>query len=378
MTLGSGAMKAAHRLESLKAAILRGITIGTLNLPDPFLKTIGRSRLKPVDGRSLDLQLAALLKMDELLGDSDPSQHPPAISRKIMREKVRVVASPPRKNVQSRDFEIPGPAGAIPARYYEPDEINPASPLVMYMHGGGWALGDLDTHDSFCRLVASKSNVRVVAIDYRLAPEHPFPAGPDDCVAAFRWLAAHAVELGADPKRIAVMGDSAGGNLSAVIALETREDAIRPVLQVLIYSGTAGAHEMPSRTQLGEAYMLTKKAIDWFRGQYIPEGIDARNPRYAVLFVEDLRGAPPALVYTAGFDPLRDEGDAYADRLRAAGVETQHICFDPMVHGFVNMEGVCAAAADAVESICAEVGRALREQPREKTTAHAQQSLTTG
>lgn len=371
-------MKAPRRLESLKSAILRGIAIGTLNLPDPFLKALGRSRLKPVDGRILDSQLAALLKLDELMGTSDPSQYPPPVSRQRMRESIQVVASPPLKNVQSRDFDIPGPAGAIPARYYEPDEINPSSPLVLYMHGGGWALGDLDTHDSFCRLIASKSNVRVVAIDYRLAPEHPFPAAPDDCVAAFRWLAAHAADFGGDPKRIAVMGDSAGGNLSAVVALETRKDAIRPALQVLIYPGTAGSRELPSRTKLGDGYMLTKKAIDWFRGHYMPEGVDAQNTRYAVLFAEDLGDAPRALVYTAGFDPLRDEGEAYADRLRDAGVATKYLCFDSMIHGFVNMEGACAAAAEAVESLCADVGRTLREQPQEKTAAHAQQSLTTG
>ncbi len=371
-------MKTPRRLESLKPAILRGIALGTLKLPAPLLRRIGRGRLEPVDGKTLDLQLAAMLKLDDWVGDADPSKHPPTISRRKMRENMPVVASPPLKNVHSTNFEIPGPAGGIPARHYEPDEINASSPLVMYIHGGGFVIGDLDTHDSFCRIIASKSNVRVVAIDYRLAPEHPFPAAPDDCVAAFRWLAAHAADFGADPRRIAVMGDSAGGNLSAVIGLETRKDAIRPALQVLVYPGTSGIEELPSRTQLGEGYLLTKEAIDYFIGHYMAEGMDPRDPCFAPLFVEDLSDAPRALVYTAGFDPIRDEGEAYADRLRDAGVNTQYICFDSMIHGFVNMEGVCAAAADAVESMCAEVGRALREQPEEKASTHAQQVVATG
>ncbi len=359
-------MKAAHRLESLKAAILRGITIGTLNLPDPFLKTIGRSRLKPVDGRSLDLQLAALLKMDELLGDSDPSQHPPAISRKIMREKVRVVASPPRKNVQSRDFEIPGPAGAIPARYYEPDEINPASPLVMYMHGGGWALGDLDTHDSFCRLVASKSNVRVVAIDYRLAPEHPFPAAIDDCLAATAWVHANAAEIGVDPQRLAVGGDSAGGNLAACVAYGAREQGMPLVLQLLVYPVVDADFERTSYVDNAEGFLLTSDAMRFYWDLYVPDPGQRTDPLVAPIHAVDLSGLAPALIITAEFDPLRDEAEAYGEALRGAGVDATTKRYAGMIHAFFNMETeapVAEVAAAAAEAIAALRQAFARERP---------------
>jgi len=359
-------MSLADRLESAKPAILRTVGNGVLRLPRPVLKTMAGPLLEPVDGKTLALQFAVMLRMASLMNGGDLTAESPSAARKGMKESIQIVASPPLEDVSSRDFEIPGPAGAIPARLYEPDEINPTSALVMFMHGGGWVVGDIDTHDTFCRLLASKANVRVVSIDYRLAPEHPFPAGPDDCVAAFRWLAEHAQEFGADAGRIAVMGDSAGGNLAAVIGWETRDEAIKPALQVLVYPGTSGVEKAPSRDTYGKGYLLSQDDIDWFLGHYMSEGMDPKDPRFAPLFAKDLKGAPQSLVYTAGFNPLIDEGKAYETRLRDAGVKTHYRCFDSLTHGFINMEGACTAAAKAVDVICADVGATLRAQYRKR------------
>lgn len=371
-------MKLSRRIESVKPAILRSVTAGTLSLPSPLLRALGRARLAPVDGKRLDLQLAAMLQMGDLVGKANVTAETPDAARREMRESVQIASSPALEHVRSRDFDIPGPGGKIPARFYEPDEISPTSPLVMYIHGGGWVTGDLETHDSLCRVIASKANVRVVAIDYRLSPEHRFPAAPDDCLAAFRWLAEHAEEFGTDAARIAVMGDSAGGNLSAVIGWETRNEAVKPALQVLLYPGTSGLERAPSRSTFGAGYLLSQDDIDWFLGHYMSDGMDPEDPRFAPLFAKDLKGAPRALVYTAGFDPLLDEGKAYATRLRNEGVDTHYECFDSLIHGFAVIDGICDAAAVAVDRICEDVGRAFRDRAHKNASAHAQDAVVTG
>jgi acetyl esterase len=252
------------------------------------------------------------------------------------------------------DLEIPGPAGAIPARVYVP-AADGTPPVVVYYHGGGWVLGGIDSHDGTCRALANASGATVVSVDYRLAPEHPFPAAVDDAWAALEWVAANGTELGADPARLAVAGDSAGGNLAAVVALQAR-DAGAPALrgQLLVYPVTDATMSHPSIEENASGYFLTKADMEWFFGHYAPERPD--DWRLSPLAAADLSGLAPALVLTAEYDPLRDEGEAYARRLDDAGVPVELIRKDGLIHGFFGMVADVDEARDAME----RSGAALR------------------
>jgi len=235
-----------------------------------------------------------------------------------------------------RDLAIPGPAGTIGARLYRPRPgVEPLGVVVLF-HGGGFVLGDLETHDEAARRTSVGAGVLVVSVDYRLAPEHPFPAGVEDCVAATRWVAKHAAELGGDPARIVVSGDSAGGNLAAVVARRLRDEGGPPLAgQALVYPATdmRPGDRWSSRTALAQGFGLTREAMDWFGARYLAHEDDAEHPDASPIVAEDLRGLPPAFVLTAEFDPLRDEGDAYAQRLRDAGVEVEHHLLPGTIHG---------------------------------------------
>ncbi len=252
------------------------------------------------------------------------------------------------------DLEIPGPAGAIPARAYVP-EVDGAPPVVVYYHGGGWVLGGIDSHDGTCRALANASGAAVVSVDYRLAPEHPFPAAIEDAWAALEWIAANAADLGGDPSRLAVAGDSAGGNLAAVVAIQAR-DAGAPALrgQLLVYPVTDATMSHPSIEENASGYFLTKADMEWFFGHYAPERPD--DWRLSPLAAPDLSGLAPALVLTAEYDPLRDEGEAYARRLADAGVPVELIRKDGLIHGFFGMIADVDEAGDAME----RSGAALR------------------
>ncbi len=233
------------------------------------------------------------------------------------------------------DVEIPGPAGTIPARAYAPAGDG-LLPVVVYYHGGGWVLGGLESHDGTCRALANATGALVVSVDYRLAPEHPFPAAVDDAWAALTWLADNAGDLGGDPSRLVVAGDSAGGNLAAVTALTAR-DAGGPALrgQLLVYPATDATMASGSIQENGEGFFLTKADMDWFYGHYSPER--PSDWRLSPLVAQDLTGLPPALVLTAGYDPLRDEGEAYGARLAEAGVAVEVVRKDGLIHGFFGM-----------------------------------------
>jgi acetyl esterase len=237
------------------------------------------------------------------------------------------------------DGELPGPRGPIRWRSYRPMNA-PEGPLptLIYCHGGGFVIGNIETHDSTCRRLANKSRCQVIAIDYRLAPEHPFPAPIDDGIAAFRHIRDNAAAFGVDAKRIAVGGDSAGGMLAAVICQMCRESREPgPAFQMLIYPATDSSKESGSRKSFAEGYFLDRELTNWFWDNYVPKGTDLTDLRLSPLLAKDFSGLPPALVLTAGFDPLRDEGRAYADRLIDAGVKTTYVNYPGTIHGFFSL-----------------------------------------
>jgi acetyl esterase len=261
---------------------------------------------------------------------------------------------------RTEDRRIPGPGSDIPIRFYFPRELKPAEklPVLLWYHGGGFVTGSLDTHDSACRMLANRADCIVVSVDYRLAPEHKFPAAVEDSEAALKWVALHAAEFGGDSRALAVGGDSAGANLAAVAAILAR-DAAHPKLafQLLVYPCVAPEPETPSHHKFKEGYVLSRNSITYFFKQYVRSAKDFKDFRYAPLVLDDLSGLPPALVIVAGFDPLRDEGIDYAKRLIEAGNRVRLTNYEGMVHGFYLMGGAVEGAKRAV----AESAAALRE-----------------
>jgi acetyl esterase len=292
------------------------------------------------DGLELDLDTQVLLKLAERHPPPPPASRTPAAAREEIRHSVRVVAGAPIEIASVHETTIAGADGPLRARMFVPSEARDGSagPLIVYYHGGGWVVGDLDTHDQPCRLLAKASGARVLSVDYRLAPEHRFPAPVDDALAAFYDAVSSAERLGADPARVAVAGDSAGGHLAAVTAQLAVAAAGGPVpaFQLLIYPVTDFAEVAQSRLEFAEGFLLTKESMDWFEEQFLGPDGDRRDPRASPLLAEDLAGVAPALVVTAGFDPLRDEGEAYATRLREAGVRTILRRHPGYVHGFIH------------------------------------------
>lgn len=258
------------------------------------------------------------------------------------------------------DRKIAGPAGEIALRLYTPVAAGSgALPVLVYFHGGGWVIGDLDTHDALCRTLANEAGCKVVAVDYRLAPEHVFPAAVDDCYAAVKWVAENGSSIGVDVTRIAVAGDSAGGNLAAVISqMAKAEKGPRISFQLLIYPVTDTNVDTGSYTANASGYFLERDGMIWFFDHYLKDA-DRNDPRIAPLKAASLAGLPQAYVVTAGFDPLRDEGRAYAEALKAAGVSTVHVNYDGMIHGFFNLQGAFDVAKEAVKSAAKALKEAL-------------------
>jgi acetyl esterase len=306
-----------------------------------------------IEGQQLADDIQVLLRIAQLFrGDSLRSKGDPAQARVERRHEARIVAArPPIPMARVESVEVPGPAGAIAARLYVPPTGASADPppLLVYFHGGGWVIGDLETHDDPCRFLATHSGAALLAIDYRLAPEHPFPAAAEDAEAAYGWAVDNAERLGIDPSRIAVGGDSAGANLAAAVCLMARDGSLAPpAMQLLIYPVTDAAAEAPSRRAFGEGFLLTHNDMDWFERRYLPAGADRTDPRVSVLGAPDLSGLPPAYVATAGFDPLRDEGEAFAERLREAGVRVALRRHPGLVHTFANLTAICPSARTAM------------------------------
>lgn len=286
----------------------------------------------------------------------------PAEARRMYLER-RSFTQPDAPAVgEVRDLRADGPHGDIALRAYRP--LGAASgarlPGLVYFHGGGWTIGDLDTHDVLCRELANGAGCAVVAVDYRLAPEHRFPCAVDDCLAATRWVHRHADALGIDAARLAVGGDSAGGNLAAVVAQLARDGGDLPLsFQLLVYPATDQRLGQASHQTNGQGYLLTADSMRYFRGHYIADPASWLDPRSSPLLREDLSRLPPALVITAGYDPLRDEGLAYAQALSDAGNRCTYVCFDRQIHGFLTMGRVLDEANTAVALCASELRRAL-------------------
>ena len=269
----------------------------------------------------------------------------------------------PPEVAEVRDVRAELPHGALAMRLYRPlgSRAETRLPVLVYFHGGGWTMGDLDTHDVLCRELANGAGCAVVSVDYRLGPEHRFPAAVDDCIAATRWVHEHAGELGVDPQRLAVGGDSAGRNLAAVVAIAARDEGGPPIcFQLLIYPATDMRRTHDSHKVNGEGYLLTKDTLAYFHDHYIDDPVHDLDWRASPLLHADLRRLPPALVLTAGYDPLRDEGLAYSQRLTEAGNRATHVCFERQIHGFIMMGRVIDEANEAVAMCAAAVARAFK------------------
>jgi acetyl esterase len=280
------------------------------------------------------------------------------VARRLYHDTRAALAPPPPEVSELRIVLAQGPAGPIAMRAYRPAgaAANEVLPALVFFHGGGWVIGDPDTHDGLCRALANGARCAVFSVDYRLAPEHPFPAAVDDCVAVTRHVSEQAQTLRVDPKRIAVGGDSAGGNLAAVVALTAR-DAGGPAIchQLLIYPATDQRFSFPSYARNGEGYLLTLPVMTYFRGHYLPRKEDWLDWRASPLLAKSLAGLPPAYVLTAGFDPLVDEGGAYADRLAKEGVEVAYREYPDMIHGFILFGGQVDTANTAVAECAAKL-----------------------
>lgn len=332
-----------------------------LGLPEPVLNRLTGVQGPVVrDGRVLHPSLAALLSLSERLNVSRSVTD--VATRRAELSRFAAMGMPTRTDVRVVDRVADLEGILRPVRIYRPFGLTRDLPGIVYYHGGGWVTGDLGSHDGTCRVLAAEACAVVVSVDYRLAPENPFPAAVDDAIAAYHWTVAHAADLGIDAKRIGVMGDSAGGTLAAVVAQHGTRHAggdPAPKAQGLVYPATDAHMATRSIELFAEGFFLSKADMDWFRDQYLGPDGDFDDVRASPLLADDLADLPSAVVATAGFDPLRDEGDAYAAKLADAGVRVIHRCYDDMIHGFFGM-GVLPGGMDTITEICRAMGELLR------------------
>jgi acetyl esterase/lipase len=331
-----------------------GFVRGLAALPDRALRPLaGRPVVR--DGQQLHVESQLGLRLLALAGEKELVNSTVGEARARVAGDAATFEGPKVPVASASDLSVAGGSGELRARLYVPLDEGPGAgpvapgPLLVYFHGGGFVVGDLETHDNVCRFLARQSGARVLAVDYRLAPEHPFPAPIDDALAAFAFAVEHAGELGADPTRIAVGGDSAGGNLAAgVAAIASSAGGPRPAFQLLFYPWLDLASERRSYDLFGEGFYLTRSDLRWYRNHYVTDPAQAADPRCSPIAAGELRDAPAAYVATAGFDPLRDEGEAYAQRLREAGVRVALRRHSGLIHGFANTVAIGHAAREAV------------------------------
>jgi acetyl esterase len=292
--------------------------------------------------------------LEQLVAAEAPPLHELSVedARQVIIELFGTKENPePVGKVEDR--MIPGADGEIPVRVYTPEGVGPF-PILVYFHGGGWVIGNLEAYDPTCRALTNAARCVVVSVAYRLAPEHKFPAAPEDCYAALQWVGASAAAINGDAERIAIGGDSAGGNLTAVVAQMSRDrGGVRPVYQLLVYPVTDHRYDTPSYQENADGYLLTKDAMVWFWNHYLRSEADGNSPLASPLRAESLRDLPPALVITAEFDPLRDEGGAYAAKLQEAGVPVTLSRYDGMIHGFFSLGAVLDQGKNAISEAAA-------------------------
>ncbi|MDP1626477.1 alpha/beta hydrolase [Parvibaculum sp.] len=341
---------------NIQKAIIRLL----MKLPDGALVRLSGGKPLAIDGRIMDARMQFLAAQ----GARGPSivTLDPVAARAATSQGLALLDGEPRANVEIADLKIPGPAGPLDARLCRPHGVSGPLPGLVFFHFGGCVIGDLDTCHTFCTMIADIAGVAVLNVAYRLAPEHKFPAAGEDAVAAYKWAEANAASLGMVPGRIGVGGDSAGGYLSAHVAQETkREGFAAPAVQLLIYPVTDWAWKGGSMESCANVYPLPRDVMDWFGALYMNSPADANDPRLSPMKSPDLSGLAPAIIVTAGFDVLRDQGAAYAEKLKAAGVPVTYRCEDNLAHAFTAMTGILPAANAACERIARDVGATLRK-----------------
>ncbi len=327
-----------------------------MRAPGPVLRRLAGGPRQPVEGQALDAGVELVIALAAISGGLDYADKTPARARFELEASARVFTGRPRRLQRVDDHVVGGSAGGIPVRVYVPRGLARPAPLLLYFHGGGWVVGSIDSHDGQCRMLADEAGCIVVSVGYRLAPEHRFPAAVDDAVDAWRWVLSNAGRLGADAARLAVGGDSAGGNLAAVLCQQVRALGLAmPAFQLLVYPATDLRRATASYQSFRAGYLLEAPTMAWFIAHYLERADECTDPRASPLLADDLTGLPRACVVTAGFDPLRDEGRAYAERLRQARVPVTDVCHPELIHGFMGMAGALPAARRAA----LETARAL-------------------
>jgi acetyl esterase len=348
---------------TLRVRVQSALVRGLAGLPDRAIRLlVGRPII--LDGQRLHPETQLGLKLLEMAGAPPLLELTPEQARARVAQDARTFEGPKVGLEEVRHLDLPGARASLAARLYVPDATRDQDALLVYFHGGGFVVGDLDTHDNACRFLARSSGVRVVAVDYRLAPEAPFPAPLEDAVAAFRAVAEQAQELGGHPTRVGVAGDSAGGNLAVGVARHClAQGGLAPAFQLLFYPWLDLADKRPSYGLFGEGFYLTEPDLDWYSAQYLPEPDAAQDPRCSPLRADDLGGLPPAYIATAGFDPLRDDGEEYAARLQAAGVPVALRRHPGLIHGFLNTVSVGRVGREAVLEAAGALRMGLARRP---------------
>jgi acetyl esterase len=327
-----------------------------LSLPAPLLRAMSGGGAVEQGGRTLDPRFQFMAHAAR--GAPSLSNFPPEVARAGSAASLVAVAGRPEPGVRSENLTIDGPGGALPLRAYRPPVQDPAAPLLVFAHFGGGVIGDLETCDIFCGILAKLAHCPVLSVDYRLAPEHRFPAGLEDVLCAYRWARDNTARFGAPAGHVAVGGDSMGGNFAAIVAQEMKRlGEPQPALQLLIYPAVDVASQTQSMTTYADAYPLSRQTMEWFMSHYLDPNDDPANPRASPIRAAELSGLAPAIIVTAGFDPLVDQGEAYATRLRDAGVPVVYRCYDALAHAFTAFTGAIPAADIA----CREIAGMVRE-----------------
>lgn len=339
-----------------ETAIQKFILQRLLSLPTPILRGLSGGGVVYQGGRTLDPRVQFLANAARRSPGLSVLSPPDA--RAASAAGMAMLKAPLEKGVKTEPLAVEGPGGPIPCRVYRPALQNSTAPVLVYAHFGGGVIGDLETSDAFCSILAKIARCAVISVDYRLAPEHRFPSGLDDMLAVYRWARDNGPRFGAPEGQVAIGGDSMGGNFSAIIAQEMkRAGEPQPTYQLLIYPAVDVASETQSMTTYAETYPLSRALMEWFMGHYLSPDTDPADPRVSPIKSDDLSGLAPAIVITAGFDPLVDQGEAYAKRLRDAKVPVAYRCYDALPHGFTAFTG----AVPRADCACREIAGLVRE-----------------